>query len=360
MDMNKNLEQTINDVNIENYEELASPEIIVNEIPLTELAAKNVIETRQAIKEIMDKKDKRKIMIVGPCSISDANSGLDYAKKIKFLSEEVKDKLLIIMRTYLEKPRTTLGWKGILYDPDLDNSNNIEKGLKIARKLLLEINNLGIGCANEFVRTDFPQYTADLISWSAVGARSVEYPGCRELASGLSMPVGFKNSTAGDIEAAVNACKAAKYSHRFPGLLMTGKPVIVKSRGNKYVHVVLRGGNGQPNYHPEKVDETIKLMRKAEIEPNIIVDCSHANSNKIYEKQEEVAYAVLNQIVSENSDIIGIMLESNLNSGSQPFPKNAEEIRNLRYGVSLTDSCIDFKTTETIVRNYYDRLNVRT
>ena len=352
------MEGRIVDTNIESYEDLASPEHIVNEIPITDKATKTVFETRQAIRDIMDRKDPRKIIIVGPCSISDVNSGLEYARKLKTLADEFKDEILIVMRTYLEKPRTTIGWKGLLYDPDLDDSNNVEKGVKIGRKFLLDVNNLGLGCANEFVRTDFPQYIADLVSWSAVGARSVEYPGCRELTSGLSMPVGFKNSTAGDIEAAVNACKTSTYSHRFPGLLMNGKTAIVKSKGNKYVHVVLRGGNGQPNYHPEKVDETVNLMKKSGLTPNIIVDCSHANSNKHYEKQEQVAYDVLAQM-KENGDIVGIMLESNLFEGNQPFPKNAEERKNIKYGISLTDSCIPLDITERIIRTYAQEIKNR-
>jgi 3-deoxy-7-phosphoheptulonate synthase len=350
------LEEMISDTNIESIEELPSPNELISGIPSSARAKQTVIESRKAIKDILDKKDSRVLIIAGPCSIHDPVAGLEYAQKLKKISEEVSDVAYIVMRTYLEKPRTITGWKGLLYDPNLDETEDMLKGIKIGRKFLLDVSELGLPCANEFVNTYFPQYISDLVSWSAIGARNVEFQGSKELASGLSMPVGFKNSTSGDIEVAVNACKSATAKHAFPGLAMDGKPARVKTKGNKYVHVVLRGGNGQPNYHPEKVDETIGLMIKAGLKPNIIVDCSHANSNKQYEKQEQVAYAVLNQITSGKSEIVGIMLESNLYEGSQKFPKAAEEIRNLKYGVSITDSCIPPGVAERVIRKYAEEI----
>jgi 3-deoxy-7-phosphoheptulonate synthase len=315
-----------------------------------------VIESRKIIRDILDSKDDRIMIIAGPCSIHNPISGIEYARKLKKLSGEVSDVVYLIMRTYLEKPRTITGWKGMLYDPDLNKSMNMAKGITVGRKFLLDVCEEGIPCANEFVNTYFPQYTSDLISWCAIGARNIEYQGSKELASGLSMPIGFKNSTSGDIELAINACRSAKLDQIFPGLNKEGKISVVETLGTKYGHVVLRGGNGQPNYHPEKVDETIKMMINVGLTPNVIVDCSHANSNKQYEKQEKVAYEVLDQITRGKPEIKGIMLESNLYEGSQNFPTNPGEIENLKYGVSITDSCIDWETTERIIRKYAESI----
>lgn len=351
-----NLEEMIVNRRITRCEEIITPESLIAELPLSERAAKTVIETRKAIEDILTGKDSRKIMIVGPCSIHNVKEAMNYAFRLKNLADQVKDKILIVMRSYLEKPRTTIGWKGLLYDPDLDFSYKFDKGLRMGRRLLIDINELGLGAANEFVRTDFPQYIADLVSWAAIGARSVEYQGCKETASVLSMPVGFKNGTSGDIESAVNACISAIPAQTFIGMNFAGKIAKLESQGNPYVHVVLRGGNGKPNFYPEKVAETIKLMQEAKIRPNVMIDCSHANSEKKYERQEPVAYNVLEQIKSGNEYIIGIMLESNHKGGKQPFPSNMEEIRNLKPGVSVTDSCIPWEDTERIVRRFYSEL----
>ncbi|MEM4331066.1 MAG: 3-deoxy-7-phosphoheptulonate synthase, partial [Candidatus Pacearchaeota archaeon] len=316
-----------------------------------------ILNYRKTIKNILEKKDKRKLVICGPCSIHNLEEGIIYAKKLKEISEEVKESLFVIMRTYLEKPRTTVGWKGFLYDPYLDGTNKIIEGIEKGRKFLKEVNEIGLPCAYEFLRTDTPQYLADLISWGAIGARTTESQPHRELASGLSMPIGFKNNTSGDIFSAINSCVAAKYSHSFPGINKYGKLVSVKTLGNPYCHVVLRGGNGIPNYYPEKIKETALLMKKEGLIPNILVDCSHANSNKIYINQTKVAKEVLQQIIDGNNDIIGIMLESNINEGKQDFPKNKEEISNLKYGVSITDACISLEETKKILKewDYYLR-----
>ena len=257
------MEKEIVDTNVESYDDLPSPNQVLGEIPISDRAREVVRVGRRAIKDILDYKDKRKIVIVGPCSVHDTNSIREYASNLAKLSDEVKDQILIVMRTYLEKPRSTIGWKGIIDDPDLDDSNHTEKGIRVSRQLLLDINELGLPCANEFLREDLPQYVADLISWGAIGARNVESQTHRELASGLSMPIGFKNNTSGDIRAAVDASLAARYSHVFLGITPEGKISRVKTRGNPYSHIVLRGGNGQPNYHPEKIVETKNLISKA-------------------------------------------------------------------------------------------------
>jgi 3-deoxy-7-phosphoheptulonate synthase len=349
------VEKDIVDTNIESYEELSSPNQILMEIPISDKAKEVVSAGRKSIKDILDYRDRRKIVIVGPCSVHDSIAVRSYGEKLARLSGEVKDEVLIVMRTYLEKPRSTIGWKGIIDDPDLDDSNHTQKGIRISRQLLLDINDLGLPCANEFLREDLPQYIADLISWGAIGARNVESQTHRELASGLSMPIGFKNNTAGDIKAAVDATLTARYSHVFLGITSEGKVSRVKTKGNSYSHIVLRGGNGQPNYHPEKIDETKSLIAKVGIKAGIIVDCSHANSNKQYERQEQVAMEVLNQI-RNGGDILGIMLESHLYEGKQDFPKTKDEIKNLKYGVSITDSCIGWETTERVIRKYAEEL----
>jgi len=348
----RSMEDILSDTNVEEYDSLSSPAEVISSIPVSENARRTVIEGRQTIKNILDGKDNRQIIIVGPCSIHDIEAGVEYAKKLKKLSDEVKDKVYIVMRTYLEKPRSTVGWKGLIYDPDLDNSLDIEKGIITGRKFLLAVNEIGLPCANEFVRTGLPQYTADLTSWAAIGARTVESQTHRELASGLSMPVGMKNNTSGEISSAVDACVAALHPHTFLGLTMDGRNCKVRTLGNKYGHVILRGGNGKPNYYPEKVAETLVLLKKAGLSERVIIDCSHANCAKIAEKQEEAAYNVLEQIRSGNFAIRGIMIESNLYGGNQPFPKTAEEIKNLKYGTSITDQCLPFDVTERIIRRY--------
>ncbi len=348
----RSMEEILADANVINYESLPSPAEIVTQVPLNDVVRKHVLESRKIIQDILDRKDKRRLVFAGPCSIHDVKAGLEYAAKLKKLADEVSDSIYLVMRTYLEKPRSIIGWKGLLYDPDLNDSNDIGKGVFVGRKFLRDVVSLGVPCATEFVRTDLPQYVADLISWAAIGARTVESQTHRELASGLSMPVGFKNNTSGDIRVAADACLAASYSHVFLGLTMDGKNCKVKTRGNHYGHIVLRGGNGLPNYHPEKVEEAVGYLKKAGLIPNVVVDCSHANCNKVYEKQEEVAYAVLEQIRGGNSNIVGIMMESHLLDGKQDFPKDATGIFNLKYGLSVTDPCVSFETTERIVRRY--------
>lgn len=355
------MEDRLYDTNIEYYESLPSPAEILKILPVSEKARKTILEGRQTIRNILDGVDKRLLMIIGPCSIHDINAGLEYAHKLAVLASEVKDKIYIVMRTYLEKPRSTIGWKGILYDPDLDESFNMEKGVLTGRKFVLdvneiEVNNTRLPCVTEFTRSDFIQDTADAISLAAIGARTVESQGHKEITSGLSMPVGLKNNTAGEISSAVDACFNVVNPQTYPGSTMEAKRCKIRSRGNRDAFVFLRGGKSGPNYYPEKVAETLSLLKKAGLPERVVIDCSHANCGKIAERQEEVAYNILEQIRNGNSAIKGIALESNLYGGNQPFPKNAEEIKNLKYGVSITDPCQPFEATERIVRKYVSEL----
>lgn len=354
--LEEKMEEKLFDNNILGYDTLPSPRGLMEDIPLSDENKKFIINSRKQIEDILNKKNKRKIIIVGPCSIHDIKIGIEYAQRIKKLSEQVSDKLLIVMRTYFEKPRTVIGWTGLIYDPYLDGSYNIADGLRIARRFLKDITELKIPCGTEFVGSVVPQYISDMISWAAIGARTTESQVHRQLASGLSMPVGFKNSTSGDISVAVDAAKAARYPHKFIGIDVYGNTCAVETRGNKYSHVVLRGGNGIPNCSPELVSKALELQDKAGIPRNIIIDCSHGNSDKKYERQEEVAYPVMQQIINGNKNIVGLMLESNIHEGNQPFPKTLQERENLKKGVSITDGCISLETTERVIRKFYDML----
>ena len=329
---------------------LRTPKEIKNQIPLSEKAGQTILESRQQIENILDRVDDRFLIITGPCSIDNPKAAIEYAQKLKKLSEQVDDKILLVMRTYFEKPRTTLGWKGLIYDPDLDGTYNIEKGLLKARKILKEITEMGVSTATEFLDTLTPQYIDDLISWVAIGARTSESQPHRELASGLSMPVGFKNNTAGEIETAVNAVKTANSPHKFLGVTENGEYAIFPTKGNPYSHIILRGGNGKPNYNPESVQIAMNLLEKAQLPKNIIIDCSHENSGKQYTKQVGVFQEVLNQRIKGNLNIIGMMLESYLYEGNQ-------NMTGTKYGVSKTDSCINWLTTERIIKQAHESLN---
>jgi 3-deoxy-7-phosphoheptulonate synthase len=347
------------DNNILGYETLPSPRGLMDDIPISVRDREFIASSRREIEAILDKKDKRKIIIVGPCSVHDTETCIEYAQKIKDLSDEVSDEFLLVLRTYFEKPRTVIGWTGLIYDPHLDESYRIADGLRIARRFLKNITELRLACGTEFVGSVVPQYIADMISWAAIGARTTESQVHRQLASGLSMPVGFKNSTSGDIGVAVDAAKAARYSHKFIGIDVYGNTCAVETRGNKYSHVVLRGGNGVPNCKSELVSQTLQLLDKAKIPRNVIIDCSHGNSDKNYKKQEEVAYSVMQQIIDGNKDIVGIMLESYIHEDNQSFPKNLQERRDLKKGVSITDGCISLETTERVIRKCYAMLKSR-
>ena len=345
------MEQTDN-LNIRQFKPLITPNELKKELPETEGAARVVASSRQRIQDILSNRDKRRVVIAGPCSLHDRQATLEYAGRLRELQDEIGENMLVIMRTYFEKPRTTLGWKGMLYDPFLDNSYNIEEGFRRARGLLLAIGELGLPTATEFLDPIVPQYMADLVSWAAIGARTAESQIHRQMASGLSMPVGFKNSTDGNLTAAVDAIKAAQSPHSFMGINADGQVVIAETRGNKYGHLVMRGGSQGPNYGSEYVAFAGVLLRKAGVSCGILIDCSHANSGKVHERQREVLFDVAEQIKQGNRSIAGVMLESFLAEGNQQ-PGKPE---NLEYGVSLTDKCIDWNETQELIRYLSDTL----
>jgi len=341
------------DTNIENYHVLLTPEEVKSKYPLIPSAEANVLKYRQGLKDILDFRDRRKFVVIGPCSIHNTELALEYARKLKKLQEQVEDKLLLIMRVYFEKPRTTVGWKGLINDPDMDDSFRIEKGILIARELLLKINELGLPAGTEALDPIIPQYIGELIAWSAIGARTTESQTHREMSSGLSMPVGFKNGTDGNIQVALNALHSAKTSHHFLGLNQQGQVSIVETKGNDYGHVILRGGGGKPNCDRENIKATEEQLKKADLPPRIVVDCSHGNSNKDYKLQAKVLEDVVHQIVEGNTSIVGMMLESNLNEGNQKIPTNLAE---LKHGISVTDACIGWEETEKIILAAYEKL----
>jgi len=343
----------IDDLNVVSQELLISPQNLKDKIPLTDRARQVVTEGRATVRNILDRKDHRIFIVIGPCSIHDVVAAKDYAQRLKKLAEEVSDTIYIIMRVYFEKPRTTVGWKGLINDPHLDDSFKIEEGLHIGRQLLLDIAEIGLPTATEALDPISPQYLHDLISWSAIGARTTESQTHREMASGLSSAVGFKNGTDGGLTVAINALQSVSKPHRFLGINTKGQVAIIHTRGNGYGHVVLRGGNGKPNYDSVSVALCEQDLTKAKVAQNIMVDCSHANSNKNHELQTLVMENVANQIVEGNKSIIGLMVESNIGAGSQNIPAN---LCDLKYGVSVTDACIDWETTEKAVRHMHSTL----
>ncbi|MDD1507672.1 3-deoxy-7-phosphoheptulonate synthase [Pseudomonas sp. CNPSo 3701] len=343
----------INDLNVASNETLITPEQIKLEIPLTELAQRTVSAGRQVVRDILDGKDHRLFVVVGPCSIHDIKAAHEYAERLKVLAEEVSDTLYLVMRVYFEKPRTTVGWKGLINDPYLDDSFKIQDGLHIGRKLLLDLAEMGLPTATEALDPISPQYLQDLISWSAIGARTTESQTHREMASGLSSAVGFKNGTDGGLTVAINALQSVSSPHRFLGINQQGGVSIVTTKGNAYGHVVLRGGNGKPNYDSVSVAICEQELKKASIKPNIMVDCSHANSNKDPALQPLVMDNVANQILEGNQSIVGLMVESHLGWGNQSIPKDLDQ---LKYGVSITDACIDWESTEKTLRAMHAKL----
>jgi 3-deoxy-7-phosphoheptulonate synthase len=348
-----NMEDRISDACIDKSQVLMPPTALKAELPLTPELEQQVLKHRSDIKNILDFRDNRKFVVLGPCSIHDVAAAMEYAQKLKELAQEVADKLLLIMRVYFEKPRTTVGWKGLINDPDLDDSFDVEKGLHTGRKLLLDITKLGLPTATEALDPIVPQYIGDLISWAAIGARTTESQTHREMASGLSMPVGFKNGTDGSIKVALNALQSAMQPHNFLGINQEGQVSVFQTTGNAYGHVILRGGEGQPNYDPSSVAEVEAALKKAGQQPRIVIDCSHGNSNKDYRLQPIVLENVIQQIVSGNNSIVGLMLESHLFEGSQSIPADLSE---LKYGVSVTDKCINWEQTTEIIMAAFDRL----
>jgi 3-deoxy-7-phosphoheptulonate synthase len=341
----------IKDLNVTRQERLIAPEELRKDLPLNERAARTVLEGRAAIQRILDREDRRLLVVVGPCSIHDPAAALDYAGRLAALARELDDTFLLAMRVYFEKPRTTVGWKGLINDPDLDDTFQIEKGLRIARKLLLDLNELGLPCATEALDPITPQYLSDLMSWSAIGARTTESQTHREMASGLSMPVGIKNGTDGNRAIAIHALLAVSQPHAFLGIDETGRCAVTYTRGNRYAHMVLRGGKA-PNYDSVAVALAGEELAKAGLAQNIMIDCSHGNSGKDPARQPLVFADCVRQVIGGNRSIAGMMLESNLEWGSQPLVAREQ----LRYGVSITDACMDWAATEKLLRASRDEL----
>ncbi len=348
--------QKTSDINVVETRTLPSPAALLAELPKSEAQADFVTRARADIHRLMFTDDKRFLLIVGPCSIHDVAAGREYAQRLSRLAREVADRVMVVMRVYFEKPRTTVGWKGLIMDPHLDGTHDIAAGLRLARALLRDVIDLGLPTATEFLDPITPQYVADLVCWGAIGARTTESQTHRQMASGLSMPLGFKNGTDGGLQAAMNAIRAASQPQTFLGINLEGSASAVVTRGNRDCHVVLRGGAAGPNYSPQHIAEAEALLAKSGLPRSILVDCSHDNSAKRPELQPDVLRALLDQIAAGNASIMGAMLESNLGAGNQAFPQPREK---LRHGVSITDGCIDWATTEALVRELHARLAPR-
>lgn len=345
------------DIHVREIVRLPSPNAIKALLPATPEAVTTVVASRERIIRIIRREDPRLLVVVGPCSLHDQKSALEYAQRLNGLRKELSDRMEIVMRVYFEKPRTTIGWKGLINDPYLDGSENIEEGLKIARRLLAQIMGMGLPTATEFLDPIVPQYISDLISWAAIGARTTESQTHRQMASGLSMPVGFKNATDGSLQVAIDAMGAARNHHSFLGMDQDGATSIVRTEGNPDGHVILRGGRTRPNYDAASIAAAEAALRKHNLPAVIMVDCSHANSEKQHTRQEEVWHSVIAQRVQGTRSVIGMMVESHLNEGNQPFPRPVKE---LRYGVSITDACINWETTERMLRWGHEQLGAVT
>ena len=348
-------QSSVHNVNVTSQTTLIAPSALRASVPVDEATFDFVSSSRATISNILDRKDHRLIVVVGPCSIHDRVAAIDYATRLKSLAAELSDTLYIVMRVYFEKPRTTTGWKGLINDPHLDDSFDIEEGLKIGRTLLRDLLAMGLPTATEALDPITPQYLQDLISWSAIGARTTESQTHREMASGLSSAVGFKNGTDGSLDVAINALKSVKHPHRFLGINSEGVVSIFETKGNPYGHVVLRGGSNGPNYDSVNIAKCEHALASAELPKNIMVDCSHANSSKDHNIQPLVARDIANQIVKGNKSIVGLMLESHLREGRQAIPG---DLNDLEYGVSVTDACINWADTQASLRELADAVRV--
>ncbi|MFV5214120.1 3-deoxy-7-phosphoheptulonate synthase [Azonexus caeni] len=340
--------QILENINVSAFDAMPTPAEIHQKLPLSAQAEATVSAGRDLLRNILDRKDHRLFVVVGPCSIHDPVAGMDYARRLKALADEVGDTLQIIMRVYFEKPRTTVGWKGYINDPFMDDSFQVNVGMEKARDFLLQVNELGLPAGTEALDPYGPQYYGDLITWTAIGARTTESQTHREMSSGLSTPVGFKNATSGDLTVATNAILSASRPHSFLGLNNEGRVAIVRTTGNPHGHVVLRGGDSGPNYDTVSVAVAEQAMVKAKLPTNIVVDCSHANSSKKPELQPLVMADVVNQIRAGNKSILGVMIESNIEAGNQPIPADLSQ---LKYGCSVTDGCVGWDTTEKMLRD---------
>ena len=337
-------------LNIVEVMPITSPKNLKDLMPVSDSVIETVLNARNAIKSILEGEDSRLLMIVGPCSIHDPKAAIEYAERLKKLADEVSETVLVVMRVYFEKPRTTVGWKGLINDPELDGSHKINKGIELARRLLLDINALGLPCATETLDPITPQYLADLISWSAIGARTTESQTHREMASGLSMPVGFKNGTDGGLSVAINAMKSALQPHHFLGINNEGLSSAIQTSGNRNLHLVLRGGSNGPNYDAVSIQKATEFLASEGLPEVIMIDCNHANSGKDPSRQELVLRDAVHQIKNGDNSIIGIMIESNINGVNQPISAS------LQYGVSITDACLDWENTNRIILNAHQSL----
>jgi len=343
----------ITNINIRELSNLPSPEFYQKKYPSSEQQTSLIKESRKTIENIIEGKDSRLLLLMGPCSIHDTKAGIEYAEKLKELADKVSKNIYIVMRVYFEKPRTTVGWKGLINDPDLNGSYNIPKGIETARKFLSEVTRIGLPTATEFLDPFTPQYIGDLVSWGAIGARTAESQTHRQMASGLSMPIGFKNGTGGSVQLAIDGMIACNGEHAFLGIDNDGKTSIVITKGNKANHIILRGGASGPNYDKDSINDAQELLKKNNLVPNIVVDCAHGNSNKDHNRQPIVFKEVIEQRLAGNEKIIGIMLEGNINPGNQSLG-NVEE---LEFGVSITDKCVGWEKTEEIILEANNLLN---
>jgi len=347
------MQDRLYNVNVVSSEILPTPEEIKAQLPIPASAEEFVFRTRGSLRRILDREDPRLFVVVGPCSIHDLQAAREYAGRLKALQPRVERTMVVLMRVYFEKPRTTVGWKGLINDPDMDDSFQIEKGIRLARDLLLHLAELNLPAATEALDPIMPQYLSELISWTAIGARTTESQTHREMASGLSTPVGFKNGTDGSLTVAINALQSARQPHHFLGITQQGQSAVFRTRGNRYGHIVLRGGAGRTNYDAVSVALCERELERAGLPVNIVVDCSHGNSNKDPGLQPLVAENLANQIIEGNRSLVGLMLESNLCEGQQAIPERRSE---LKYGVSVTDPCIDWETTEKLLLDLDARL----
>jgi len=347
------MKERLQNINVVSRELLPTPEEVKNELRLSAASEEFIYRSRIAVERILEHRDPRLFVVVGPCSIHDPKAGREYADRLRELAARVEKTMLLVMRVYFEKPRTTVGWKGLINDPDMDDSFRIEKGIRLARELLLHLADLGLPAATEALDPIMPQYLSELVTWTAIGARTTESQTHREMASGLSMPVGFKNGTDGSLTVAINALQSASQPHHFLGITQQGQSAVFRTRGNRHGHLVLRGGGGQTNYDSVSIALCEQELERAGLPRSIVVDCSHGNSNKDPGLQPLVAENLGNQILEGNRSIVGLMLESNLHAGRQDIPA---DLRQLRYGVSVTDACIDWAATERVLLELDSRL----
>jgi 3-deoxy-7-phosphoheptulonate synthase len=345
--------QQTNDLRVARARRLLAPSALKAALPMTEKANDTVVRGRATVQRILNRQDPRLLVVVGPCSIHDPKSAYEYALRLQAIEPSIRDQICLVMRVYFEKPRTTIGWKGLVNDPHLNGTYEVECGLHLARKLLLDINELGIPAATEFLDPIVPQYTADLVSWAAIGARTTESQTHREMASGLSMPVGFKNGTDGSLQIAVDAMHSSRHPHHFLGIDQEGAVAVFETRGNLDGHVVLRGGRARTNYDAASIADAAAQLRRAGLPDGIMVDCSHANSSKQHSRQEDVWQNLVSQRVEGSESIIGVMIESHIYEGNQPLLANPAE---LKYGISITDACLGWDVTERMLLHGAERL----